>query len=91
MRIGDQVGTAQVNVLNAPAPALLGMDFLAKAEAFMDFSQGDVIFKKLSTERHPLKRHPLKQQASGHLAVRLASDTKKARSHGGTMDTSSTP
>ena len=67
MKIGNQVGSVSFNVLDAPAPALLGMDFLQKSGAVVNFDEGSVVFKRLSPSKHWLKK-----LTSGHLAVRLA-------------------
>ena len=61
-----------MNVLDAPAPALLGMDFLEKSGAVVDFDKNTVVFKKVSPQTHALKK-----LASGHVALKIVGDGLK--------------
>ena len=74
LAIGKQTGTVDMNVLDAPAPALLGMDFLTKSGAVVDFSANTVTFKKISPEKHRLKK-----LESGHVALRLTGSAAAPR------------
>ena len=77
MKIGTKVGSVSFNVLDAPAPALLGMDFLSRSGAVVDFEEGKVTFRKLSNVSHPLKK-----LSSGNLAIRLAGLSEPGRKPG---------
>jgi hypothetical protein len=65
-RIGKHEGLVHYNVLDAESPALLGMDFLRKSGAVIDFNDGTACFTRLSPEKHTLKR-----LSSGHLALNM--------------------
>ena len=52
--------------LDAESPALLGMDFLRKLGAVIDFNDGTACFTRLSPEKRTLK-----QLSSGHLALNM--------------------
>lgn len=68
MRIADKAGELSFNVLEAEAPVLLGMDFLRKALATLDFESG------VMRAPPPISPHdiPLERLSSGHLALRVA-------------------
>jgi hypothetical protein len=46
-------GSVNLNVIDAEAPALLGMDFLKKANAVVDFGNDTAVLRALSSATVP--------------------------------------
>ena len=65
-QLGASSGTLSFHVLDADSPALLGMDFLRRSRAVVDFGQETARFLAVGPETHALERPP-----SGHLALRV--------------------
>ena len=65
-QLGASSGTLSFHVLDADSPALLGMDFLRRSRAVVDFGKETARFLAVGPETHSLERLP-----SGHLALRV--------------------
>ena len=65
-QLGAPSGTLSFHVLDADSPALLGMDFLRRSRAVVDFGKETARFLAVGPETHALQRLP-----SGHLALRV--------------------
>ena len=66
LNLDDKFGRVHVNVLDSDAPVLLGMDFLRKSGAKIDFAREVAQFSGISPKIFPLQR-----LESGHLAINL--------------------
>ena len=67
VNIGGREGTLEVNLLDKPAPLLLGIDMLTRNGAVIDCEAETITFRKLDGKARRLVR-----LSSGHLCLPLA-------------------
>ena len=71
--IAGRDGEVSFYVLDAQAPVFLGMDFLRRSRAVIDYGAGTVHFRAYSD-----RVYELRQLEGGHLAVRITTPVRRS-------------